>query len=107
MLQKRATAVLMLSGQGSATRSERESPRVVSEHAGANKRYRHILSAARQLTTLDDKQVDAVSARIELDLRIGYAFSRFLTLNLRPLGGPMAELILTYGTCHSASAISK
>lgn len=61
----------------------------------------HILTAARRLVTLDDKQVDAVSARIELDLRIGYAFTRFLTLNLRPLGGPMAELMLTYGTYHT------
>lgn len=59
--------------------------------------HSHILSAARQLVALDDKQVDAVDARIELDLRIGYAFTRFLTLKLRPLGGPMAELLLSYG----------
>ncbi|KAL1873450.1 hypothetical protein VTK73DRAFT_948 [Phialemonium thermophilum] len=59
----------------------------------------HILTAARQLTSLDEKQVDAVSARIELDLRIGFAFSRFLTTSLRPLGGPMAELMITYGSC--------
>ncbi|KAH6627843.1 DNA topoisomerase [Chaetomium tenue] len=59
----------------------------------------HILSAARRLTALDDKQVDAVSARIELDLRIGYAFTRFLTLNLRPLGGPLSKLTLSYGSC--------
>lgn len=58
---------------------------------------RHILSAARRLTALDDRQVDAVSARIELDLRIGYAFTRFLTLNLRPLGGPLSKLTLSYG----------
>ncbi|KAJ4292332.1 DNA topoisomerase [Collariella sp. IMI 366227] len=56
----------------------------------------HILSAARRLVALDDRQVDAVSARIELDLRIGYAFTRFLTLNLRPLGGPMSQLTLSY-----------
>ncbi|KAG7290478.1 hypothetical protein NEMBOFW57_000480 [Staphylotrichum longicolle] len=48
---------------------------------------------------LDEKQVDAVNARIELDLRIGYAFTRFLTLNLRPLGGPMSKLTLSYGSC--------
>ncbi|KAK3296059.1 DNA topoisomerase [Chaetomium fimeti] len=59
----------------------------------------HILSAARRLIALDDKQVDAVSARIELDLRIGYAFTRFLTLNLRPLGGPLSKLTLSYGSC--------
>ncbi|TPX12062.1 uncharacterized protein E0L32_007177 [Thyridium curvatum] len=56
----------------------------------------HILNAARNLINLDDRQVDAVAARIELDLRIGYAFTRFLTNNLRTLGGPLAELMLSY-----------
>ncbi|POR33202.1 DNA topoisomerase [Tolypocladium paradoxum] len=59
----------------------------------------HVLSAARRLANLDGKQVNAVSTRIELDLRIGYAFSRFMTNSLRPLGGPMAELTLSYGSC--------
>ena len=58
---------------------------------------RHILSAARRLVALDEKQVNAVNARIELDLRIGFAFTRFLTLNLRPLGGPLSKLTLSYG----------
>ena len=35
---------------------------------------------------------------MELDIRTGYAFTRFLTNNLRSLGGPMAELMLSYGT---------
>jgi DNA topoisomerase IA len=61
----------------------------------------HILNAARQLVALDDKQVNAVDARIELDLRIGFAFTRFLTLKLRPLGGPMSELMLSYGKPYS------
>lgn len=58
---------------------------------------RHILSAARRPVALDDKQAEAVAARIELDLRIGSAFTRFLTLSLRPLGGAMADLLLSYG----------
>lgn len=57
----------------------------------------HVLSAARRLINLDGKQVDAVSTRIELDLRIGYAFTRFMTNSLRPLGGPMEKLTLSYG----------
>ncbi|KAK9435971.1 DNA topoisomerase III [Metarhizium brunneum] len=57
----------------------------------------HVLSAARRLVDLDKKQVDAVSTRIELDLRIGYAFTRFMTNSLRPLGGPMESLTLSYG----------
>ncbi|KAJ4144735.1 hypothetical protein LMH87_003606 [Akanthomyces muscarius] len=59
----------------------------------------HVLSAASRLINLDDKQVNAVAARIELDLRIGYAFTRFMTNNLRPLGGPMENLTLSYGSC--------
>lgn len=88
----------MSSGQGSAIPSEGESCKALRNRSSANSSHSHILTAARRLTTLDDKQVDAVSARIELDLRIGFAFSRFLTINLRPLGGAMAELMLTYGT---------
>lgn len=57
----------------------------------------HVLSAARSLAELDEKQVNAVATRIELDLRIGYAFTRFITNNLRPLGGPMEKLTLSYG----------
>ncbi|KAF6837346.1 DNA topoisomerase [Colletotrichum plurivorum] len=59
----------------------------------------HILSAARRLADLDQKQVDAVDARIELDLRIGYAFTRFLTLSLRPLGGAFDQRTVSYGSC--------
>lgn len=59
----------------------------------------HILNAAKNLRDLDDKQVDAVSARIDLDLRTGYAFSRFLTNSLRPLGGPIERATMSYGSC--------
>ncbi|KAH8909523.1 prokaryotic type I DNA topoisomerase [Coniochaeta sp. PMI_546] len=59
----------------------------------------HILTAARRPTALDDRQVEAVNARLELDLRIGFAFTRFLTNNLRPLGGPLSGMVLSYGSC--------
>ncbi|KAL7938971.1 DNA topoisomerase [Trichoderma chlorosporum] len=59
----------------------------------------HVLSAARRLVDLDEKQVNAVAARIELDLRIGYAFTRFITNNIKHLGGPLADLVLSYGSC--------
>ncbi|SPO00529.1 related to DNA topoisomerase III [Cephalotrichum gorgonifer] len=59
----------------------------------------HILSAARRLVTLDERQVSAVNARIELDLRIGFAFTRFITISLRTLGGPLVEKVLSYGSC--------
>ncbi len=42
--------------------------------------------------------MDAVDARIELDLRLGYAFTRLQTTSLQALGGPLAKKILSYGT---------
>ncbi|WPJ63553.1 hypothetical protein SMAC4_00168 [Sordaria macrospora] len=59
----------------------------------------HILSAARRPVPLDERQAEAVAARIELDLRIGSAFTRFLTLSLQRLGGPLDGLVLSYGSC--------
>ena len=66
-----------------------------------------MLSAARRLVYLDEKQVNAVDARIELDLRIGYAFTRFLTNSLRPLGGPLEDMILSYGKPCSRTILSQ
>jgi DNA topoisomerase-3 len=58
---------------------------------------RHILRAAKNPVNLDERQVNAVAARIELDLRIGYAFTRLTTNNLRTLGGSLSERVLSYG----------
>jgi hypothetical protein len=55
------------------------------------------MQAARNPIDLDDRQVDAVAARIELDLRIGYAFTRFQTKLIQALGGPLAEAMVSYG----------
>ncbi|KAG9257277.1 DNA topoisomerase [Emericellopsis atlantica] len=59
----------------------------------------HVLNAARRLGNLDAKLVNAVAARIELDLRVGWAFTRFITNSLRPLGGPVESLMISYGSC--------
>ncbi|KAJ8065608.1 hypothetical protein OCU04_006284 [Sclerotinia nivalis] len=59
----------------------------------------HVIQAAKHPVDLDQRQVDAVAARIELDLRIGYAFTRFQTTNLQKLGGPLADKMLSYGSC--------
>ena len=97
MPRGRGTAKFKSRGPGSAISSEGKSCPV--EHIWHSKltSSSHIVAAARNPIGLDDKQVAAVAARIELDLRIGFAFTRFLTLNLRPLGGPMSELTLSYG----------
>lgn len=46
---------------------------------------------------LDNRQADAVFARIELDLRIGYIFTRLQSNALKPLGGPLKNTTLSYG----------
>lgn len=58
---------------------------------------RHVIQAARRPINLDDRQVNAVDARIELDLRIGFAFTRLQTTSLQSLGGPLADHMLSYG----------
>ncbi|KAL1897189.1 DNA topoisomerase [Ceratocystis pirilliformis] len=61
----------------------------------------HILAAAplRRLMPLDRRQIEAVDARMELDLRTGYAFTRFLTNTLKPLGGDLKDRMISYGSC--------
>lgn len=58
---------------------------------------RHVIRAAQSPIDLDDRQAHAVAARIELDLRLGAAFTRFTTLNLQMLGGQLAERVMSYG----------
>lgn len=68
--------------------------------------HSHVFSAARRLANLDEKQVNAVAARIELDLRIGYAFTRFITNSLRTLRGPMENLVISYGELEELTLIT-
>lgn len=57
----------------------------------------HILQAARAPVNLDEYKANAVAARIELDLRIGAAFTRLLTLNLKNSAPALNEKIISYG----------
>ncbi|KAL2816784.1 DNA topoisomerase [Aspergillus cavernicola] len=59
----------------------------------------HVLDAARSLIELNELQANAVAARIELDLRIGAAFTRLLTLQLQPLHESLAQQVISYGSC--------
>ena len=56
-----------------------------------------MVRAAQNPINLDERQVNAVAARVELDLRIGYAFSRFSTLTLQTMGGDLADKTISYG----------
>lgn len=42
--------------------------------------------------------MNAVGARIEVDLRLGAVFTRFQTLKLQPLGGALEKCVISYGT---------
>ena len=59
----------------------------------------HVLEAARRPISLDERQVNAVSGRIELDLRLGASFTRFQTLTLQKMGGGLSDSIISYGNC--------
>lgn len=45
------------------------------------------------------RQVDAVAARIELDLRTGAAFTRLQTMSLQPIVAVLQEKVISYGSC--------
>lgn len=57
----------------------------------------HVLQAARRPIDVDERQANAVAARMELDLRIGAAFTRLVTLQLRPMTPVLENKILSYG----------
>ncbi|OLY80519.1 DNA topoisomerase 3-alpha [Smittium mucronatum] len=63
------------------------------------KRAREVHSAMQSPDTLDPKQVDAVEARMELDLRIGAILTRFQTLLLQDRFDEMQNKVISYGSC--------
>ncbi|EEA27641.1 DNA topoisomerase [Talaromyces marneffei ATCC 18224] len=65
----------------------------------SNTERAHVLRAAREPIELDEKQASAVAARIELDLRVGAAFTRLQTLQLQTLGSPLDQGPISYGSC--------
>nr|XP_019008510.1 DNA topoisomerase III [Kwoniella pini CBS 10737]OCF47291.1 DNA topoisomerase III [Kwoniella pini CBS 10737] len=58
-----------------------------------------IHQAARQANDLDQRQADAVEARMALDLRIGAVFTRFMTMGLQVRIPELAEQLVSYGPC--------
>ncbi len=57
----------------------------------------HVMRAALNPINLDERQVNAVAARIELDLRLGASFTRFQTLTLRAVGNVFEGKVVSYG----------
>ena len=60
---------------------------------------RDVRAAARALVALDQRQVDAVAARAEIDLRLGSAFTRLQTLTLRDRFQELAGKTISWGPC--------
>lgn len=58
-----------------------------------------IHQACQNAGELDMRQVHAVEARMELDLRIGAALTRFQTLGLQPRFQQLRDSIISYGPC--------
>lgn len=58
---------------------------------------RHVRRAALEPVNLDEYQASAVAARIELDLRIGAAFTRLQTLQLQTVVAALKEKVISYG----------
>ncbi|KAH6633732.1 DNA topoisomerase 3-beta [Boeremia exigua] len=62
----------------------------------------HIIQASQNPIQLDEAQSNAVAARIELDLRLGAAFTRMQTMSLQDMipvrAGERGKLI-SYGSC--------
>ncbi|ORY82060.1 DNA topoisomerase [Protomyces lactucae-debilis] len=59
----------------------------------------HIIQAALNPGLLDMNQVNAVAARMELDLRTGAAFTRLQTTQLQSIHPLLEKVILSYGSC--------
>ncbi|KAF2850143.1 DNA topoisomerase 3-beta [Plenodomus tracheiphilus IPT5] len=62
----------------------------------------HVIQASQNPIRLDEAQAQAVSARMELDLRLGAAFTRMQTLalqNMVPQQGEERGKLISYGSC--------
>jgi DNA topoisomerase-3 len=58
-----------------------------------------IFNAVRNTVPPNPLDRDAVAARIEIDLRIGAAFTRFQTLRFQNRFAGLSDSILSYGPC--------
>lgn len=65
----------------------------------SNTEKQHVTQAANNPIDIDDSQANAVAARIELDLRIGAAFTRLQTLQLQSLDEKLTDALISYGSC--------
>lgn len=87
-------------GSEAANEAKKGNPNIVVKRAKfSNTERAHVLHAANHPIDLDERQARAVAARIELDLRIGAAFTRLQTLRLQGLSPQLADKTISYGSC--------
>lgn len=96
--QREGIRVLRSNELNSATLRERECGSLTDYRHFILTISSHVLQAARALIELDERQANAVAARIELDLRIGAAFTRLQTLQLQSITQPFDIKVISYGT---------
>ncbi|KAF2101899.1 DNA topoisomerase 3-beta [Rhizodiscina lignyota] len=80
----------------------RSNPRIEVKRAKFHAYTRQlIVQAARNPIALNEHEADAVAARIELDLRLGAAFTRLQTLQLKPMIQHLVgeKGVISYGSC--------
>ncbi|EXJ71281.1 DNA topoisomerase III [Cladophialophora psammophila CBS 110553] len=65
----------------------------------SNTERAHVVRAAHCPIDMDERQVSAVAARIELDLRIGASFTRLQSLELQRLSDNLRDQTISYGSC--------
>jgi hypothetical protein len=73
------------------------SPLLLSCTQAQTESEREIHRAVATLVPPDERQADSVDVRQEIDLRLGAAFTRFLTLRYQPMFQGLKDVILSYG----------
>jgi len=80
------------------TQAKKGNGRIEVKRARFNNTERaHVIQAAQNPIDLDDRQANAVAARIELDLRIGACFTRLQTIQLQNISDKLADQVISYG----------
>ncbi|KAH0843297.1 DNA topoisomerase 3 [Fonsecaea pedrosoi] len=80
--------------------AKKGNPTIVVKRAKfSNTERAHVIHAAHSPIDMDERQVSAVAARIELDLRIGASFTRLQSLELQRLSDNLRDQTISYGSC--------